>query len=233
METARPSIKQTFMRLNFKLKAVGVDGDPHNLTKHRWSTDIDRWPGIRCPDIYCYPIKRKENCHCLKAYRSLTVSSLTQLQRTLAIPHLFVEHEAHHHGYFLINANKNFTVTQNESKFDFTPKSNLLPQIRVSLTLVRSGNCRKPFPSFFCSFQQPLKNISDFLVKSIVQSIAQQLFPILDVFLCVWQHTNCTLTLQVSILLPLIGRIHIDFHDGDVTCLPSLVEESLGERCIN
>lgn len=35
-----------------KLNVVGLDSDPDNQPKNKWSKDIDLWPGIGFPDIY-------------------------------------------------------------------------------------------------------------------------------------------------------------------------------------
>ncbi len=85
-----------------------------------------------------------------------------------------------------------------------SPKNQMT--IHFSLMLVVSVNCSDPFATFFCSFKQSVKNISDFLLNLSVQSIAQWLFPILHMFLCVWQHTNCMLTLPPTVFLPLSER---------------------------
>ncbi len=78
---------------------------------------------------------------------------------------------------------------------------------KIKLSLVVSANFNSPFASFFLSLSALCKKISPiFLLNIFMQSVSQQLFPVLDVFLCVWQHTICSLT------LPLSEHIHSDFY---------------------
>ncbi len=36
-----------------KLTAAGHHSDSYNVPKHHWSMDVDSWPRIGFPDIYC------------------------------------------------------------------------------------------------------------------------------------------------------------------------------------
>jgi len=35
-----------------KLRTIGLDNDPYELPKNKWSTNIDKWPEIGYPHIY-------------------------------------------------------------------------------------------------------------------------------------------------------------------------------------
>jgi len=46
-----------------KLRTIGLDNDPHELPKSKWSTNIDKWPEIGYPDIYMYLISTPGEIH--------------------------------------------------------------------------------------------------------------------------------------------------------------------------
>ncbi len=77
----------------------------------------------------------------------------------------------------------------------FYPKSKLATTnvCFSNVNVSSSAKCSNLFASYLCSFWQSVKKISYFLLNLFVQSITQHStsFLVLNVFLCVWQHTNC------------------------------------------
>ncbi len=82
----------------------------------------------------------------------------------------------------LFNKYQQKLYSYTEYKVWFHPKIKLATEIHLSLMLIVSANFSDPFASFFCSFRQSVKNISN-LFNLYMQSNVQQLFLILDVFL--------------------------------------------------
>ncbi len=125
-----------------KLKSAGLDSDPYNLQKRQWFTDIDSWPRIRLLDIYCYLIsmlgKHTKSGGKQKSGRQLTL--------TYSNHSPFVCRTQGSSSWMLFNKcwQKLYSSTNYDLRFDFTQKSNWLPQIHVF--------CSDKFASFFWSF---------------------------------------------------------------------------------